>query len=106
MKVGTVRKIKFWTLRNSYGYGGVIFDNDEQVIYLCRLVRVKSGLKWQIIKNNNQYDDQLIGYDQISLDNDCVEDIEIIKQPMQKYRNNGIRGIEKSLFVSNWMKRN
>lgn len=95
MKLNTIRKIRFWALRNSSGYGGVVFDNDKQVIYKCRLVRVEYGIKWQIIKNNKQYDDQMIDYDQISLDNSRLEDVEILNLPMDKYRNNGVRGVRR-----------
>lgn len=91
--LGTISKITFNGLRNSIGAnGGVIFDNDARLTYLCRLVRVPDGLKWQIIKNKQQFDTDLIEHDQVSLDNQAIGDVEIITAPMVKYSINKIRG--------------
>jgi len=93
MKLNQIAKIKFWGLRNSIGAsGGVVFDNDAEVTWLCRVVRVVDGLQWQIIKNKHQWGSCLIDYDQESLNNTPVDYVKIIKEPMNKYRVNGQRG--------------
>jgi len=93
MKVNQIRKIQFWGLRNSVSCsGGVCFDNDEKVTWLCRVVRVADGLKWQIIKNKQQWDSYLIEYDQESLNEASINDVEIINDPMIKYSWSAQRG--------------
>ena len=90
MKLNQIRKIQFWGLRNSISCsGGVIFDNDEKVTWLCRVVRVADGLKWQIIKNKVQWDN----YHQESLDEAGINDVEIIDEPMPSYSWNSQRGV-------------
>ena len=94
MKVNSIRKIQFWGLRNSIGCsGGVIFDNDEKVTWLCRVVRVADGLKWQIIKNKYQWDYDLIDYDQECLNNYTVDEVAIVNDPMVKYLFSTQRGV-------------
>lgn len=101
MKVGTIRKIKFWSLRASIGdSGGVTFDNDERVVKNCRLVMGEYGLKWQLIKNR-EYDYSYCN----ETDQECLNEydythVEILKLPMEKYRNNGFRGISNRTFES------
>jgi len=91
--LGTISKIKFSSLRNAIGAnGGVIFDTDSKVTYLCRVVRVPDGLKWQIVKNKYQRDDCLIEYDQECLDQHGIDDVEIVNEPMLKYSINNVRG--------------
>ena len=94
MKVNSIRKIQFWGLRNSIGCGGgVIFDNDEKVTWLCRVARVADGLKWQIIKNKHQWDHDLIDYDQESLNQCHVDEVTITNDPMAKYSYTTQRGV-------------
>lgn len=86
MKPGQVRKLKFWALRNGVGMnGGVVFDVDTEVTYLCRVIRIKEGLKWQIIKNKHQYDEQLMQYDQECLDNYEIYEVKILHEAFKKY---------------------
>lgn len=88
MKAGIIRKIKFWGLR-TYGNS---FDNDVEVVWLCRVVHVEDGLKWQIIKNKSQWDFNLIEYDQECLNEYLVHEVEIVHEPMLKYSLIGHRG--------------
>jgi len=93
MKLNSIRKIQFWGLRNSVSCsGGVCFDNDEKVTWLCRVVRVATGLKWQIIKNKQQWDSYLIEYDQECLNEVPVNEVTIVNAPMVKYSLIGQRG--------------
>jgi len=93
MKLNSIKKIQFWGLRNSLGAGGgVIFDCDTKVTWLCRVVRVVDGLKWQIVRNNNQWDSCMIEYDQECLDNTPLHDVKIVHEPMVKYSLIGQRG--------------
>ena len=91
--LGTISKITFDGLRNSIGEsGGVLFDNDARITYLCRVVRVPDGLKWQIIKNKYQSSAGLIEHDQECLDQHGIDDVEIVHVPMVKYSINKVRG--------------
>ena len=91
MRLNSIRKIQFWGLRNSVSCnGGVCFDNDEKVTWLCRVVRTDEGLKWQIIKNKSQWDNYLIEYDQESLNEYDINDVTIVNDPMAKYSINGL----------------
>lgn len=86
MKLRQISKIKFSGLRTVIGdSGGVIFDCDEDVSWLCRVVRTDEGLKWQIIKNKYQFDHCLLEHDQLCLDQYAIDEVEIIKEPMIKY---------------------
>jgi hypothetical protein len=70
MRSRQIKKLTFWTLRSGLGCdGGVVYDCDTKVTKLCRVVRVKNGLKWQIIKNKSQSYDHLNEVDQECLDN-------------------------------------
>ena len=96
MKLNTIRKIRFWSLRSSLGCsGGVIFDNDVKVIKKCRLVRVPDGLKWQLVKDAEYENSYCNETDQECLNEHDFEDVEIFNSPMDKYRNNGVRGVRR-----------
>lgn len=79
MKIRQIKKVTFWSLRNSLGCGlGVVFDCDEQVTRNCRVVKRKDGtLFWQIIKTHlNQSDwDYYLEQDQECLNNQDEEDL-------------------------------
>ena len=93
LTLGSVRKIKFNGLRNHIGAnGGVIHDADTMLVYLCRLVRVPDGLKWQIVKNKYQADPWTIEIDQESLDDNDFDDVVIVTEPMIKWSINRVRG--------------
>ena len=64
--------IKFWSLRSSFGAGGgVSCDNDEIVVRKCRRVLLNNyDWKWQIIDINAMREwDWRVDIDQESLDN-------------------------------------
>ena len=81
MKVRSIRKISFRGLR---AYGGS-FDNDVRLTYLCRVVRVEDGLKWQIVRNKHQFNCQLVDHDQESLNEYDVAEVEVVNVRMLKY---------------------
>jgi len=93
MKVRTIKKIKFWSLRPGIGTDlGFIFDEDTEVTRLCRLVLVESGLKWQLVKNNYYKCSYYNEEDQECLNETNYEDVKIINEPMFKWSINGSRG--------------
>ncbi len=96
MKYRQIKKIKFWSLRDDIGpSGGVECDIDTLIIRKCQVVRTSYGLKWQLVKDS-QYNDWYMHVndtDQECLDNTNINDVEIIKEPMEKYSINGQRGL-------------
>jgi hypothetical protein len=70
MKVGSIRKIKFWSLEYYDGQ----FSSDREVQAVCRIILREDGTKmWQLV-NADLYTEQ---------DEDClsmcdIEDVELI----------------------------
>ena len=94
MKVRQIKRIKFWTLRDCIGdSGGVICDNDTQVIRKCRVVHGQYGLKWQLVKDDEYMHHYFNEVDQECLDETEINDVEIINEPMKKYAYSAQRGV-------------
>jgi hypothetical protein len=94
MKARQIKRIKFWTLRDYVGdSGGVICDNDTQVIRKCRVVIGEYGLKWQLVKDDEYEHHYYNETDQECLDNTLVNDVEIVKEPEVKFLWRNQRGV-------------
>ena len=86
MKARQIKRIKFWTLRDAMGdSGGVICDNDTQVIRKCRVVIGEYGLKWQLVKDEEYRHHYCNETDQEILNETMVNDVEIATVPMVKF---------------------
>ena len=86
MKTGTLRKIKFWSLRSSVGSsGGVIYDCDAEIVKSCRVILTEDGLRWQLVKNAEYENSYCNEVDQECLNEYGLDEVEIVKQPMQKF---------------------
>ena len=100
MKLRQIKKIRFWSLRISFGESmGACFDTDTQVIRKCRVVRCDDGIKWQLVKDAEYNYHYFNEDDQECLDNTPIDDVEIINDPMDKWRGIGQRG--KSISKTN-----
>ena len=94
MKVRQIKKIKFWSLRDTLGDNyGVCCDSDTLVIRKCRVVLGKYGLKWQLVKDEEYKHHYCNETDQECLDNTDINDVEISNEPMFKLAWSAQRGV-------------